>query len=94
MARRRLPAERTGFRPVRGGPPRWTFRRGAWWRTLYSFNIREWPHSAEVEWHADAPAAAHCSIVCRLWSFATPGDSDKLLDDLELLTAFICARID
>lgn len=86
-------ARRTGFRLVVAGPPRWLYERGHWWHKLYSFDIRKWPTQVLVERRNEPPGQITCSICCRCWlTLATPNDSDKLLDDLELLVAYTCAR--
>jgi hypothetical protein len=84
-------AEQTAFHRDSAAADRWTYRRGHWLHTIYSFNIRKWPTTAIVE--RVGSQRVRCSIQCKCW-WTVPllDDSEKLLDDLEQLVARICER--
>jgi hypothetical protein len=85
-------ADVTGFR-VSDGEGSWLLRRGSFWAAGYTFDIRKVSTQVVVAVVGHEPLTLRCTLRCRSFlGIGTPGDSEKLEDDFDLLIRYLCER--
>lgn len=83
-------AARYGFRRAPDGIGCFVYERGSHWHAIYTFDIRKVPTEVRVTLLDDGAGICRCTISCGSWlQISTPGDEDRLSQEMDLLEACI-----